>query len=65
MQYAFLLTQRGKHELAIEILRHILFSTVYQTNVSQDTLRLAIISESSLLDSLCYTFKFLVASMRT
>jgi len=44
MQYAFMLAQRGQHELADEILRHIQCSNAYQTRAAQDTLRLAIMT---------------------
>jgi general transcription factor 3C polypeptide 3 (transcription factor C subunit 4) len=43
LQYAFLLTKRGKYELADEVLSHILISNAYMDRRSQDTLRLGLI----------------------
>jgi general transcription factor 3C polypeptide 3 (transcription factor C subunit 4) len=50
-KYAFMLAQRGQHELADEILRHIQCSNAYQTRAAQDTLRLAIMSMSLVIKS--------------
>ncbi|KAH9080567.1 TPR-like protein [Lactarius deliciosus] len=44
MQYAFLLTKRGKYELADEVLSHILISNAYVDRQSQDTIRLGLIA---------------------
>ncbi|KAH9065441.1 TPR-like protein [Lactarius vividus] len=44
MQYAFLLTKRGKYELADEVLSHILISNAYMDRRSQDTIRLGLIA---------------------
>ncbi|KAH7927002.1 TPR-like protein [Leucogyrophana mollusca] len=44
MQYAFMLAKRHEHELAGEVLRHILLSNAYRSRDLQDTIRLAIIS---------------------
>ncbi|KAI9443193.1 TPR-like protein [Lactarius indigo] len=43
-QYAFLLTKRGKYELADEVLSHILISNAYVDRQSQDTIRLGLIA---------------------
>ncbi|KAH9969571.1 TPR-like protein [Russula dissimulans] len=44
MQYAFLLTKRGKYEVADEVLNHVLISNAYLDRQSQDTIRLALIA---------------------
>ncbi|KAI6048063.1 hypothetical protein EDC04DRAFT_2556141 [Pisolithus marmoratus] len=44
MQYAFTLTKRGDHELAEEVLRHILMSNAYRSKETQVVIRLAIIT---------------------
>lgn len=44
MQYAFILVKRGEHELADEVLRHMLMSNGYRSKEKQVTIRLAIIS---------------------
>ncbi|KAI9512391.1 TPR-like protein [Russula earlei] len=44
MQYAFLLTKRGKYELADEVLNHVLISNAFVDRQSQDTIRLALIA---------------------
>ncbi|KAF4563013.1 transcription factor TFIIIC subunit tfc4 [Pleurotus pulmonarius] len=44
MQYAFLLTKRGQHDIADEVLRHILLSSPYQDRSSQNTIRLSLIT---------------------
>ncbi|CCM04149.1 uncharacterized protein FIBRA_06311 [Fibroporia radiculosa] len=44
LHYAFLLTKRGQYDSAHEILRHITYSSAYQTRVAQDTIRLALIT---------------------
>jgi len=42
-QYAFLLTKRGKYELADEVLNHVLISNAFMDRQSQDTIHLALI----------------------
>ncbi|TDL19819.1 TPR-like protein [Rickenella mellea] len=44
MEYAFLLTRLDQYDMAEEVLRHVLVSFVYQSRVSQDKLRLALIT---------------------
>lgn len=44
-KYTFLLTRRDQYNLAQEVLRHILYSSAYQSRLAQDSIRLALISE--------------------
>ncbi|TFY64254.1 hypothetical protein EVJ58_g2743 [Rhodofomes roseus] len=44
LHYTFLLTRRGQYNLAQEVLRHILYSSAYQSRLAQDSIRLALIT---------------------
>ncbi|KII83764.1 hypothetical protein PLICRDRAFT_118961 [Plicaturopsis crispa FD-325 SS-3] len=44
LQYTFILAESGQFEVADDILRHILTSNAYQTDVLQDTIRIGIIT---------------------
>lgn len=43
IKYCFQLTKSGEHDLAADILRHILFSNAYQARDKQDVIRMALI----------------------
>ncbi|KAL0945283.1 hypothetical protein HGRIS_000791 [Hohenbuehelia grisea] len=47
MQYTFLLTKRDQYDLAAEVLRHIILSNAYQARELQDTIRLTLITCST------------------
>ncbi|KAH9921621.1 TPR-like protein [Fomitopsis serialis] len=44
LHYTFLLTRRGQYNLAQEVLRHILYSSAYQSRLAQDSIRLALMT---------------------
>lgn len=58
VQYAFLLTKRNQYDQADEVLRHILMSNAYQSRVLQDTIRVALLSESRVSRILQYLQDF-------